>query len=163
MQVLRIEHPFRRSHLTAGQWLSFGTTLLAWFDSWRTLAFMVLPVAVLLSGTSPIDAPGHIYGPLFLLTFGIQFVALRLLARGYYHTMLSLLFEVLRMPAVLPATLHAFLPGRTAFRVTRKGRAGLDRSRLPVPRLHLVLTALSAAGLGWFAATAAGLTPMQYE
>ncbi|MPZ98972.1 MAG: glycosyltransferase [Dehalococcoidia bacterium] len=163
MQVLRIEHPFRRSHLTPGQWLSFGTTLLAWFDSWRTLAFMVLPVAVLASGASPISAPGHLYGPLFLLTFGMQFLALRLLARGYYPPMLSLVFEVLRMPAVLPATLQALLPPRAAFRVTRKGRAGDERSRFPVPRLHVVLAAMSAAGLVWFAATAAGLSPMRYE
>ena len=45
MQVLRTENPLTTRGLTWGQRLSFGTTLFAWFDSWRTFAYMVLPPA----------------------------------------------------------------------------------------------------------------------
>ena len=83
MQVQRAERPLTQRGLTFGQRLAFATTLFGWLDSSRTLAFMVLPIAVVISGSSPIDAPGEIYGPAFAATFVMQFAALRLLARGY--------------------------------------------------------------------------------
>jgi hypothetical protein len=140
------------------------TTLFGWFDSWRTFAYMVIPLAVVATGAVPILAPGIVFAPFFLATLAIQFVALRLLARGHYPPFLSVLFEVLRMPAILPATLAIFTPRRNLrFRVTPKGRQGDERARVPVPRLHLVLVAASAAGIAWFAASLAGLTPLRYE
>ena len=142
------------------QRLSFATTLFAWFDSWRMLAYMVLPVVVVATGAIPIRAPGYIFGPLFIATLGSQFVALRLLARGYYPPLLSILFEVLRMPAVLPATLSLLRPPRAApFRVTRK-TAEASPHRTPVPPLLWALAALSAGGLVWFGATLAGRTDL---
>ena len=163
MQVLRRESPLTTRDLTIGQRLAFATTLFGWFDSWRTLAFMVLPMLVVVSGASPIDAPGWVYGPAFATVFVMQFVALRLLARGYYPPVTSLLFEVLRMPAVLPATLAVFTGGRGAkFEATPKG-ASSDRVTTPVPWLLRALLAGSAASLGWFIATMAGLTPVTYD
>ena len=116
MQVQRAERPLTQRGLTFGQRLAFATTLFGWLDSSRTLAFMVLPIAVVISGSSPIDAPGEIYGPAFAATFVMQFAALRLLARGYSPPppLRSLLFEVLRMPAVLPATLAVISGGKGA-------------------------------------------------
>lgn len=160
MQVLRLENPFFSRGLTLGQRLSFLTTLLGWFDSWRLFAFMVLPVLVLVTGAVPIAAPGLVYGPLFVAAFLAQFAALRLLARGYYPPVMSLLFEVLRMPAVLPATFAAVGPQRVrSFAVTGKHReAGVAR----VPPLLWQLVALTLAGNAWFALTLAGLTPTSY-
>ncbi len=163
MQVLRMENPLFSRGLTFGQRLGFMTTLAGWFDSWRAFLYMTIPIAVVLTGASPIAAPGNIFVPLFLGTFIAQFVALRLLARGYYPPVLSLVFEVLRMPAVLPATLAVFNPHRPRrFRVTPKG-ASTARAQMPVPRLLSGLAAASVLALGFFAATMAGLTPFHYH
>ena len=163
MQVLRSENPVFGRGLTFGQRLGFATTLFAWFDSWRTLLFLALPVAVLFTGASPIDAPGYLYGPLFLSAFSAQFFALRVLARGYYPPILSLVFEMLRMPAVLPATLAIFFPSRfRSFRVTPKGRQA-GRRHTPVPLLLSVPAVASALAILWFAATIAGLTFTSYD
>ena len=166
MQVLREENPLTTPGLSWGQRLSFGTTIFAWFDSWRTLAYMLLPPLVLLTGAAPIDAPGYVYGPLFASAYLLQFIALRLLARGYYPPRLSLLFEVLRMPGVLPATLAILRFGpfkKVAFRVTRKGRSeGAKVRTASVPRLLTFLLALSLTAAAWAAATFAGFTPMTY-
>jgi len=171
MQVLRRENPLFGPGLNAGQRLAFLTTLFGWFDSWRTLAYMLIPVAVILTGAVPISAPGAIFAPFFIATLGLQFVALRLLARGHYPPILSLLFEVLRMPAVLPATLAIFAPGRDIrFDVTPKGRnenSGLagqsGRTRTEVPRLLTGLSVLCAFALAWFTASIFGLSPTHYE
>jgi cellulose synthase (UDP-forming) len=163
MQVLRKENPLLGRGLTAGQRLAFLTTMYGWFDSWRTFAYITIPLAVVATGAVPIDAPGAIFAPFFLATLGIQFIALRLLARGHYPPILSVLFEVLRMPAVLPATLALFWPNRAAtFNVTPKGRSSSAGHRTPVPRLLTVLAAASSIGLVWFAATLLGLTPLRY-
>ena len=163
MQVLRMENPLFKRRLSFGQKLAFATTLFGWFDSWRTFAYMTVAPAILFTGASPIHAPGYMYGPAFVLVFTMQFAALRLLARGYYPPLLSLLFEVLRMPAVLPATTHLFWPRRSRFRVTPKGRVGEQHRGVPVPPLLKWLTIATIAGLSWFVASLAGLTPVAYE
>jgi hypothetical protein len=90
-----------------------------------------------------------------------------LLARGHYPPILSLLFEVLRMPAVLPATLAIFAPGRDIkFDVTPKGRnanSGVGgRTRTEVPRLLTWLAVACAFALAWFTASIFGLSPVHY-
>ena len=162
MQVLRRENPLFGPGLTAGQRLAFLTTLFGWFDSWRTLAFMVIPIVVVATGAVPIRAPGMVFAPFFVATLGLQFVALRLLARGHYPPILSVLFEVLRMPAVLPATLAILDPGHDArFRVTPKGRRDGARGA-SAPRLLTMLAVASSAALAWFAASLLGLSPVHY-
>jgi cellulose synthase (UDP-forming) len=164
MQVLRAENPLFSGGLTFGQRLAFMTTLFGWFDSWRTFAYITIPLAVVGTGAVPIDAPGEVFGPFFLATLGIQFIALRLLARGHYPPFLSVLFEVLRMPAVLPATLALLWPDRAAtFKVTPKGRSSSGGQRTPVPRLLTILAAASSIGLVWFTAALLGLSPLRYE
>jgi cellulose synthase/poly-beta-1,6-N-acetylglucosamine synthase-like glycosyltransferase len=161
MQVLRMENPLFGPGLSFGQRVAFMTTLFAWFDAWRMLAYMVIPVAVIFTATSPISAPVEVFGPLFLLTLGSQFIALRLLARGHYPPILSMLFEVLRMPAVLPATLTIFRRDASVpFKVTPKGRSVARGGRVPL--LHAVLLAASALAVAWLTLSALGLTPMHY-
>lgn len=163
MQVLRRENPILGPGLTVAQRIAFMTTLFGWFDSWRTLAYIAIPVIVVATGAVPIDAPGEIFAPVFLLTLGSQLVAMRALSRGHYPPVLSLLFDLVRLPAVLPATFALLSPRRSAeFRVTPKGRAGDGRSRTSVPRLLSVLAAGCAAGLAWFTATLFGFTPVTY-
>ncbi len=77
--------------------------------------------------------------------------------------MLSLVFEILRMPAVLPATFALLTGGRRIFRVTPKGRSSSGRVRASVPRLLVLLASSSVIGLAWFVASVAGLTPTEYR
>jgi cellulose synthase/poly-beta-1,6-N-acetylglucosamine synthase-like glycosyltransferase len=162
MQVLRTENPLFGRGLKFGQRLSFMTTILAWFDSWRTLTFVLLPAAVVFTGASPIDAPGEVYASAFLAAFVSQFFALRLLARGYYPPVLSLVFEMLRLPAVVPATLAVFNPHqRRAFRVTSKS-AQDDRDKINPPQLLVALMAISSLSIVWFLLTMFGYTWTDY-
>jgi cellulose synthase (UDP-forming) len=166
MQVLRVERPLTGRGLTFGQRLAYAATLFAWFDSWRTMAYQLIPVAILLTGAMPVSVDMSVFGPVAVTLFVMQFVTLRLLARGYYPPILSLIFEMLRLPAVLPATFVVFAPSRAgSFRVTPKGRteeAGAVRTAR-VPRLYLTLMGLAALALAWAAASLAGLTPTHYE
>lgn len=163
MQVLRREKIVYGRGLTLGQRISYLTTLFGWFDSWRSFGFMVLPAAVVATGAAPIDAPGRIYAPFFLGALALQFIGLRLLARGKYPPFIATVFEVLRMPAVLPATM-ALVTERFAsgFKVTPKGRSGGGRARAPIPRLLGMLALLNCVSLIWFSATMLGLTPIEY-
>jgi cellulose synthase (UDP-forming) len=164
MQVLRQERPLMGRGLRFGQRLAYAATLFAWFDSWRTLAYQLIPVVILATGAMPVAVPMSVFGPVAVVLFVMQFVTLRLLARGYYPPILSLIFETLRLPAVLPATLVFFAPKHAgAFRVTPKGRTGGDERVAPVPRLYFVLMGLAAMALAWAAATFAGLTPVHYD
>ncbi len=160
MQVLRRDNPFFAPGLTFGQRLSFLTTLAGWFDSWRTLAFMLVPPLVLITGASPIRAPGYLYGPLFLMAFVSQFAALRLLARGRYPPLLSLLFEVLRLPAVLPATLAIVTGGSHVFKVTSKAPG--ESRKVPLPWLLQALLSVTVCAELWFGLTVLGWTPTAY-
>jgi cellulose synthase (UDP-forming) len=162
MQVMRLENPIFGRGLSFGQRLSFATTILAWFDSWRTLTFVLLPAAVIFTGTSPIDAPGSVYAPMFLAAFFSQFVLLRLLARGYYPPILSLVFEMLRLPAVLPATLAILNPHkRRAFRVTQKNAAD-HHHKINPPQLLVFLMSVSTVSIVWFLLSMLGWTPVDY-
>lgn len=162
MQVLRRDNPLFAPGLSFGQRLSFATTLAGWFDSWRTLVYMVVPPLVILTGASPIRAAGSVYGPLFMMAFLSQFAALRLLARGRYPPLLSLLFEVLRLPAVLPATLAILTGGSTVFKVTPKAPDVHGDRRVPVPPLLIALLIVTTSTSGWFIATLLGWTPTAY-
>jgi cellulose synthase (UDP-forming) len=162
MQVMRIERPITGRGLTLGQRLGYAATLWAWWDSWRTLGYVVLPVVVIATGAVPIAAPLAVFGPLFLTVLGVQFLALRLLARGYYPPVLSLVFEFLRMPAVVPGTLALLRPQKTRFAVTPKGPSDEGRQRVSLPLLMRALLVIAPAGLVWFALTVSGLTPLSY-
>ncbi|GIU93987.1 MAG: hypothetical protein KatS3mg012_0444 [Gaiellaceae bacterium] len=162
MQVVRLERPITGPGLTLGQRLGYAATLWAWWDSWRTLGYIVLPIVVVATGAIPIAAPLALFGPLFLGMLGLQFLALRLLARGYYPPVLSLVFEFLRMPAVVPGTLALLRPKSGRFAVTPKGPSEEGRRRIRLPLLMRVLLVAAPAALAWFALTISGLTPLSY-
>jgi cellulose synthase/poly-beta-1,6-N-acetylglucosamine synthase-like glycosyltransferase len=162
MQVLRRERIFTGRGLTLGQRLGYATTLWGWFDAWRSLGYLTLPIAVIATGGVPISAPLSVFGPLFLVTLAIQFLALRLLARGHYPPVLSIMFEFLRMPAALVGTLALVGLGGRSFRVTPKGAIAEGGRRARVPRLTIALLVVSAAAVVWFALTLAGRTPFVY-
>ncbi len=162
MQVLRTENPLIVSGLTIPQRLSYAATLLGWFDAWRSLGYLILPIVVVATGAVPIKAE-----PLtFAVAFGANFVmgqlALRVLSRGCHRPILSVLFEFVRMTPNLLATLTLLTRRGATFRVTPKGRTASGRRLTHVPRPLTALLALSFIALAWYALTLLGATPTVY-
>lgn len=162
MQVLRGERLFTRAGLTWPQRLAYGATLFAWFDAWRILAYFAIPVAVIVTGQLPVAAPIGIYAPFFLGVLTLQFTALRLLARGYYPPIWSLVFEALRLPAVLPGTIQGLSGQPGEFKVTPKGRIETDRAHLASAGIHVVLLVVAAVSLVWLALCVGDVIPLHY-
>ncbi|HET6213934.1 MAG TPA: glycosyltransferase [Micromonosporaceae bacterium] len=164
MQVLRTENPAVVSGLRPMQRVSYLSTLLGWFDSWRTLGYVLLPVATVLTGAIPIAAPAMTFLAWFSAAFVLQRLALRALARGRAPQIHSTLFEFVRLPANLQATTALFARRPLPFVVTPKGRQGGDeRRRTALPRLIPALLVLSGLAAAWYAATSFGLTPVTYR
>ena len=162
MQVMHQEHPLTGPGLTFSQRLAYASTLLGWFDAWRTLGYVLVPMAVVFSGANPIHARALVFLVAFGVTFTLQRIAIGLLSRGYAPQGLAMLFEFVRMQSNITATLTYLRRGERPFTVTAK--AGSDgRSRQPVPRLLVGLIMLTALATVWFGATLAGLTPTHYE
>jgi cellulose synthase (UDP-forming) len=163
MQVLRQENPLFGPDLTLSQRLAYASTLLGWFEAWRSLGYLLIPIAVLFTGGVPVRAPFALFAVAFMVTFTLQQTALRLLSRSYHRPILPVVFDLVRMTPNLLATLTLLRPAQRPFRVTPKGRQTDSRARIGPPRLLLALTALSVAAAVWFLLTIAGLTPLSYD
>ncbi len=163
MQLLRRENPATVSGLSPMQRLSYMTTLLGWFDAWRSLGYLLVPMVVLLVAAVPIRAPFVEFAPIFIFTFVIQRYAMRRLARSTSSQGLATIFEVVRMPANLHATLRLLRSSELPFRVTEKGRTGDTRARMPVPWLLWALVGASVVTLAWSVASLLGATPLHYR
>jgi len=163
MQVMREERLLTSPRLTVTQRLAYSATLWGWFDSLRSLSFIAIPIVVIATGAWPIDAPLGVFAPLFLGSFAIQQASLRMLARGYHAPWMSLVFETLRMPAVIPALGELIKRSKPRFQVTPKGRTGDGRDRVSAPKLLVVMFLLSVGALVWCALTLSGLTPTTYR
>ena len=163
MQVLRSENPIWVSGLSLPQRLSYAATLLGWFDAWRSLGYLLLPIAVLMTGAVPIRADALTFTLFFGFTFLLQQLSLRVLSRGCHRPFLSILFEFVRMTPNLLATLSLLTRRKVAFRVTPKGRTGATgRHSAPEPRLLRYLALLSVFAAAWFGLTIMGSTFTNY-
>ena len=162
MQVLRLENPIFVAGLTVPQRLAYATTLLGWFDAWRSLGYLLLPAAVLVTGAVPIRADPATFLVAFVTTFILQQLALRALSRGCHRPILSIVFELVRMTPNLLATTTLLTRRRARFAVTPKGRTADERHAVRIPRLLLWATAVNVFGAAWFAGTLLGMTPTRY-
>jgi cellulose synthase (UDP-forming) len=162
MQVLRTENPATVSGLSMMQRVSYLSTLCGWFDSWRTLAYVMLPAVVLLTAGTPIAAPALTFLVAFGVIFAAQQLALWALARGHAPPLPATLFEFIRMPANLRATMTLFSRRRQTFTVTAKGRQADERSRMRAPRLLIALLIGSLLAGAWYVASVLGWTPLTY-
>lgn len=162
MQVLRRENPAWVSGLSTMQRVSYLGPLLGWFDSWRTLGYLLAPMAVLVTGAVPVRADALTFGLAFGAVFMLQRWALRALSRGMAPQGIATVFELVRLPATLLATTRLVSRRERRFVVTTKGRTGDKRARMRVPRLLTGLLMGTAATAAWFVATALGLTPTSY-
>ncbi|MGY1915961.1 glycosyltransferase [Blastococcus sp. SYSU DS0973] len=163
MQVLRHDNPLTATGLTLRQRLAYLYSLLAWFDSWRTLGLALVPVTALVTGLFPVEAPPLQFAVMAGVPFLLQQVALTRLARGFAPARFALLFEVVRLPSNLAATLSLVLRGAGRFAVTAKGRTGEDRIRARVPALLWVLAGVLAGSLLYTLASVAGWTPTAHR
>jgi cellulose synthase (UDP-forming) len=134
--VLRGENPAFVRGLTPMQRMSYLTTLLGWFDAWRTLGYLLAPAAVVLTGAVPVTAALPVFLAYFLPAFFLQGLALRLLARGMAPADISTVFDLVRLPANLRATLRLLSRRERGYTLTSKGRTGRKRARVGLPRLH---------------------------
>ena len=162
MQLLRLENPLAVSGLRPTQRLAYAATLLSWFEPWRSLGYLLLPIVVLFTGAVPIRTHPAAFLLAFGTTFTLQQIALRLLSRGYHRAILSTVFELVRMTPSLLATLSLIRRGRSRFKVTPKGRLHGERRRVKAPALLTGTAVLSALSVVWFGLTVAGYTPLRY-
>lgn len=160
--MLRADNPLTVPSLTWHQRLSYASTLLGWFDAWRTLGFVLLPIATLLTGGLPAAAPATTFLTLFGISWLIQRLATQVLARGRAPLWPATIFEFVRMPASLKATTAIVSARPRPFAVTDKGRTGEDRRRMPIPRLFIALIAGCIGSALWYVATITGHTPLSY-
>ncbi|MGK2851703.1 MAG: glycosyltransferase [Candidatus Limnocylindrales bacterium] len=163
MQVLRTENPMFVSGLSLPQRLSYAATLLGWFDAWRSLGYLLLPIAVIATGAVPIRAEPLTFGVAFGTTFVMGQLALRVLSRGAHRPVLSILFEFVRMTPNILATLSLLTRRGATFRVTPKGRTAGGRRPTHVPRPLSVVLGLSVVAAAWSALTLMGATPTVYS
>ncbi len=162
MQVLRRENPLLVSGLTLPQRLTYAATLLGWFDSWRSLGYLLLPLVVIATGAVPIAADALTFMVFFGTTFLLGQLSLRVLSRGCHRPILSILFEFVRMTPNFMATMTLFTNRRAAFRVTPKGRTGGGRNGARVSPILTAMLVLSLVAVGWYGATLLGFTPVVY-
>ncbi len=162
MQVLRTENPMVVSGLSLPQRLSYAATLLGWFDAWRSLGYLLLPIVVIATGAVPIAAEPLTFAVAFGANFVLGQLALRALSRGCHRPVLSVLFEFVRMSPNLLATTTLMSNRRATFRVTPKGRTAEGRHPTHVPVLLTAVLVLSVAGAAWYALTLLGATPTVY-
>ena len=163
MQVLRVENPLIVPGLRLTQRLAYVSTLAGWFEAWRSLGYILLPIVVLFTGGVPIRAHPLVFGIAFGVTFTLQQIALRLLSRGHHPLFLPIVFDLVRMTPNLLATLSLVRTGPLKFRVTPKGRSDDERRRANASPLLTGIALLSVAAAIWFILTVAGLTPLHYE
>ncbi len=163
MQVLRCDNPAYVSGLTVMQRVSYMSTLLGWFDAWRSLGYLLVPMLVLVTGAVPVRADAATFAAAFITVFLLQRWALHALCRGMAPQGISTVFDLVRMPATLLATTRLLSRRERPFTVTNKGRTGKRRARMQVPRLLTGLLVASLLCAGWFVATMLGLTPTVYR
>ena len=151
MQLVRRENPLTASGLTGSQRLSWATAILSWFDAWRWLAIVVLPIAILLTATAPVHAELPVFAAWFALTYGLQGAAQFALTRGGQRPFQSILLRLVRMTPDLQAVRDLIADRTAAPGATPKGRTDTERKRRREPRLLRALALLSVFAAAWFA------------
>jgi len=159
MQALAADNPLVARGLTPGQRFAYGASFSSWFDSWRTLGILLMPILVLFTGASPVGTHEWFVLPLALCVASSQMLTVKFLSGGRLRLLFFAVFDVLRMPANLSSTLVYLRPRSLGFSVTPKGRTGDERTICRVPILLRLISygcvAAWAVGVG----TLVGLPP----
>ncbi len=158
MQIVRsAQNPWLAKNLTLVQRLSFTASLLGWFESLRTLGYLLLAVAIVLTGTFPVSVP---LGTFLVANLGVLALTTATqvsVGRGRHRVLPALLFDFLRIPMSLTALRQLVGGRRRSFHVTPKGRAGDNRDIPRVPGVLVGLGGLAAVAGIVYVATRLGL------
>lgn len=151
MQVLRHERFMTRPGLTVAQRISYLSTLLGWWDSWRILALLLLPPLSLLLASFPFSTTLQAFILFFGASFSLQQLAMWRLTRKRSTPRRSMIFDTIKLPATLRATLTIFSRRPRRFQVTDKGRRGSERRQARVSPLLFVILACQLVAILVFA------------
>jgi cellulose synthase (UDP-forming) len=163
MQILRKENLLTDRRLTVEQRVSYFGGIMSWFQSWYTLTFLTIPIITVFTGALPMSASFEVFFPMWLGNQVVQQLAQRTLSRGAAPTWHAIVFSILRIPAVLPATFTLFSRKPLGFKVTPKGKLGDTRERARTPNILRALIIASGMSLIWFAVTATGHSFLHYH
>ena len=151
MQLLRVDNPLTGPGLRWSQRLAHLATLLSWFDAWRWFGYLAVPPAILLTGAAPVRTGFGTFAFAVTVTLCLQRLAVLELTRDRAPHVLSAVFDLVRMPGDLRATLAAIGPS------WRAPAGGTAASVLTAVQWACALTG------GWAALTWLGLTPVSYD
>jgi cellulose synthase (UDP-forming) len=163
MQAFAIDFPLRAKGLSFGQRLSYFASMASWFDSWRTLGFLLAPLVVIVTGAAPVSVP---FGPLLGVSFGVmlaQLFSIRALAGGRLRLWWATLFDVLRLPMNLSSTQIFFRPRGLRFGVTPKGRSAAGQRAGRMPALLRILEWAYTAAWAYGVLVLVDLAPSQHD
>ena len=119
-------------------------------------------MAVLCTGAVPIRAPLGTFAIAFAVTFTLQQLALWLLGRGWQRPWLAIMFDLVRLPSNLAATMTLLRGRGGSSRSPPKGRTGERSHRTQPPRILSAVVVVSGLATVWFVATILGRTPLRY-
>lgn len=143
-QLLRKRNPLCVPGLSWQQRLHYLSSLLHYVDGPQRLVTLLVPPAVLLTGTLPLSAPAWLYLALFLPQLVLVPTASRAMARGRYRYMDSERFGIVRAVTYTKAAKALFSNKPIAFAVTPKGATKSSAPTVMKAPLLIATVAVSA-------------------
>ncbi|KXK62652.1 hypothetical protein AWW66_07540 [Micromonospora rosaria] len=131
--------------LTLSQRLNYLSALVTHLQGLNRLAYLVAPIAAVLTGVAPVSGPYAVYGFAFLAFMVLSIVTVVLFGRGNYHLVHSEAFGVADTLPMIDA-LRDLAGGERGFGVSRKrtGRA----SGAGLTWAYRAFAAVNLGGLG---------------
>jgi len=163
MQILRKENLITDKRLTRSQRLSYFGGIFGWFQGWYQLVFLSVPLITVLTGALPMSAPLAVFFPMWIGNQLLLQASQRLLSRGSTPMWHAIVFTVLKIPAICPATFTLLRSRPLGFKVTPKGKVGDTRRRARVPLILRVLLLVSVAALAWYVMNLTGHGLLHYR
>ncbi|HEY5547985.1 MAG TPA: glycosyltransferase [Coriobacteriia bacterium] len=127
LEILFKRRPFFRGMRMATR-VQFGLSFVYWFTGFAYAAYLVLPVAFLLTGQRPVQAPNQY--PIYFLPYIVVTLATMAVASDFKIKFEALWFTLGSFPIHVAALITAIFGGKAKFVVTSK--SGSRRSLRPV-------------------------------
>jgi cellulose synthase/poly-beta-1,6-N-acetylglucosamine synthase-like glycosyltransferase len=162
MQVMRKQRFMTTSGLTFMQRMSYLHTLLGWWDGWKFLVLLLLPGFSLMLTVFPFNTDFRSFIIFFGIAFAIQQFALWKMGRKRAVPWRAVVFDVVKMPATMRASLTLFTTKPMEFTVTAKGRLGDSRSQSRIPPLLFAILIFQVVALVVFGLSLIDVLPLDY-
>ena len=145
-QLLRKRNPLRVRGLSWQQRLHYLSSLLHYVDGPQRLVSLLVPPAVLLTGTLPLAAPAWLYVTLFVPQLVLIPTASRAMARGRYRFTDAERYGIVRAVTYTKAARALFSKKPIAFAVTPKG-ASADSAAPTVTKAPVLIATLAVSAV----------------